>query len=301
MTTQDTVTLGWADAVQASLAEETAETEDSEVSISVETPEEADDQLEPEQVTVESEDDFSLFDDIVDEVDDVKREKEQPLETDSLTIEVNGEMKTIAELKDGYMRQADYTQKTQELASQRQVLDKAKTLWDALQNSPYETVKQLWSRVSAGQPPAPDSQPTATPQGVDIEALVEQKLQERLENDPRLQSFEQDRALKQINEVFGVIESERNVRLSDSDKEKVLQRAQDLGVSDLLFVFDGMMHQKQQLEARRANAVKTATSTSVKTSTSDDNESILPSRPSWREAQADTLRQENVLDTEFTF
>ena len=34
-------------------------------------------------------------------------------------IEVNGEMLTLEEVKRGYMRQSDYTKKTQELSEQR--------------------------------------------------------------------------------------------------------------------------------------------------------------------------------------
>jgi hypothetical protein len=300
MTTESTVGLGWSSAVQEALAEETAETVDTEASFSDEVTDDSEAEAIDEQPIVESEDNFGLFDNLVEEVDDVnKKEKDQPLDVESLTIEVNGEMKTINDLKEGYMRQADYTRKTQELATQRDELDKAKTLWDALQNSPYETVKQLWSRVSAGQPVA-TSEPQQT-QVTDLDALVEQKLQERLANDPRLRSLEEQDALGRINQVFTMIESERSVQLSDADKEKVLERAQDLGVSDLLFVFDGMMHQKQVMEAQRANVAKTATVTSIRSATPSDSEPTLPARPSWREAQADTLRQENVLDTQFTF
>lgn len=40
---------------------------------------------------------------------------EQPSISDDLEVEVNGEKLSISELKNGYMRQSDYTRKTQEL------------------------------------------------------------------------------------------------------------------------------------------------------------------------------------------
>jgi len=46
---------------------------------------------------------------------------EQP--QDAQTVEVNGEMVSIEEIKNSYMRQSDYTRKTQELAQERKELE----------------------------------------------------------------------------------------------------------------------------------------------------------------------------------
>jgi hypothetical protein len=59
------------------------------------------------------------------------------------TFEVGGEQVTLDELQRGYMRQGDYTQKTQLLASQRQQYEAATRLAEALQADPRGTLLQL--------------------------------------------------------------------------------------------------------------------------------------------------------------
>lgn len=57
-------------------------------------------------------------------------------------VDVNGEMLSVEELKKGYMRQSDYTRKTQKLAQ-----DKSKTLEEIQDTNPelYDAVVQLRS------------------------------------------------------------------------------------------------------------------------------------------------------------
>lgn len=64
-----------------------------------------------------------------DEIIEDKQIEEQPLNDNSFVkIKVNGEEKevTLAELKNGYQRQSDYTVKTQELSQQRQAIEAEK-------------------------------------------------------------------------------------------------------------------------------------------------------------------------------
>lgn len=59
------------------------------------------------------------------------------------TYDVGGEQLTVDELQRGYMRQRDYTQKTQLLSSQRQQYEAATRLAEALQADPRGTLLQL--------------------------------------------------------------------------------------------------------------------------------------------------------------
>lgn len=59
------------------------------------------------------------------------------------TYDVGGEQVTVDELQRGYMRQRDYTQKTQLLSSQRQQYEAATRLAEALQADPRGTLLQL--------------------------------------------------------------------------------------------------------------------------------------------------------------
>ena len=59
------------------------------------------------------------------------------------SFELGGEQVPLSELQRGYMRQSDYTQKTQLLSSQRQQYEAATRLAEALQADPRGTLLQL--------------------------------------------------------------------------------------------------------------------------------------------------------------
>lgn len=63
-------------------------------------------------------------------------------ETKPITVEIDGKEVTIEELKNGYLRQADYTRKTQQLANQRKEFEDAIKLYEHLKNNP-EIIQQL--------------------------------------------------------------------------------------------------------------------------------------------------------------
>ena len=50
---------------------------------------------------------------------------------------------TLSELQQGYQRQADYTRKTQELASERQRLEQAEAIVSALEADPQGALTAL--------------------------------------------------------------------------------------------------------------------------------------------------------------
>lgn len=60
-------------------------------------------------------------------------------------VKINGEVRDVAlkDLPSGYMRQEAFTQKTQELAAERQELQAARTLAEAYAANPQETVRLL--------------------------------------------------------------------------------------------------------------------------------------------------------------
>ncbi len=63
-------------------------------------------------------------------------------ETKPITVEIDGKEVTIEELKNGYLRQADYTRKTQQLANQRRELEDAVRFYEHLKSNP-EILQQL--------------------------------------------------------------------------------------------------------------------------------------------------------------
>ena len=95
----------------------------------------------------------------------------EPTETSGYTIKVDGEQQQVSleELQNGYQRQADYTRKTQELASERQRLQQAETIVSALEADPHGTLAALGNALGVEDTPVPrddtssweDEDPTA--------------------------------------------------------------------------------------------------------------------------------------------
>lgn len=69
-----------------------------------------------------------------------------PSETKTETIEIDGKQVSLDELKGGYLRQSDYTRKTQELARIKKDLEKAETVYTAM-HSDEETAQEISERL----------------------------------------------------------------------------------------------------------------------------------------------------------
>lgn len=213
---------------------------------------------ELEQPAVETSSEEGLFDD---HDEDEEGQEEQP-EGDSFEVTVDGErfLVDLDELRSGYMRQADYTRKTQQLSELEREAEKAIALKRMLEERPQETLRKLYQRINAGQDldfsgdkSQSNVQPTKEPQ--DIEALVEARVAELLANDPRLVKVQQEQAVAQIESIFSGIENDYGVKLTNADKQKVLERSQELGTTDLEAVF-GAMYAKRLAAERKKDAEK---------------------------------------------
>jgi hypothetical protein len=78
---------------------------------------EAEDSQEADETTAEDDDQTE------DEEEGTADEADKPEPSDDVTVTVNGEKVPLSDLKAGYMRQADYSRKTQEVANSRKSLD----------------------------------------------------------------------------------------------------------------------------------------------------------------------------------
>ncbi len=223
------------------------------------SPSEPENTLVVEQPAVETEAEDGLFDVLVD--------TEEQSEGESFSVIVNGQATNVTkdELLSGYMRQADYTQKTQELADLGRQADKAITLMRLLEEQPVETVRKLYQTINSGAPIAgvvdatvttPSSNQNNAP--TDVNALVDARVAELLASDPNLVSIQQSQALVQVNKEFTEIEEMYNVTLSDSDKEQTLLAAQRYDTDDIKFVFGGLMNQAAQKKEALVNAKNAA-------------------------------------------
>ena len=78
---------------------------------------------------------------------DFVSESDEP--TDFL-FEIEGSRITLDEARNGYLRQSDYTKKTQELAEMRQRLADAEAITEALRSDPANTLKALSDAFGVG-------------------------------------------------------------------------------------------------------------------------------------------------------
>ncbi len=273
--------------------------ESTEADTSVDSPLAA---PEVEQPAVENTEETGLFDSLRGE----EASEDQPL-AESYEVVVNGETQTVSleELRSGYMRQADYTQKTQELATQRGEAERALTLVRALEEQPVETIKKLYQRINSGLPvtetveanlTTQNSEPQDSP--LDVEALVEARVAEMLENDPRLQALQQERALDEVNAIFADIEEMYQVTLSLDDKQLVIEKAQEMGTTDLRFVFGGLMNEANQRKLAAANAKRVAPTRPAGNYELPTDDGLAPATPkkydSFRAALREQLESEQA-------
>lgn len=184
-------------------------------------------------------------------------EGEQPDE-DSLTFTVKGKPVSVSELKNGYLRQSDYTKKTQELATEKEEVKNAVALWEAMRDDPVGTLRQLQQGIPIGKSSAP-----AKPQGQDdIEARIEAAVEARLQSDPRLQEIEQKAAAQKEADAFKAVEADFNVKLSDNDRVRVRDKMGELGLNDpaaIRTVFASLYSEAQLAAQRRKNIAATST------------------------------------------
>lgn len=157
----------------------------------------------------------------------------------------------VADLPNGYLRQSDYTRKTQELAQVR-------TLQQALQNNPQQTLAFLAQQYGVDLAPAPASEQTPT-EGSEGEGWEE--------NDPvvrrlaaleaRYAPIEQTYAQQRLDQTL----EQLGARYGDAfDQNEVLNAALQMGVSDVgqleavfkLVAFDKVLA-AQQARAEAAN------------------------------------------------
>lgn len=261
--------LSFADAVLAAQAEIEGSPEDASTSDNV---------LEQELVAT----DEHLADDSQDDTeglfaplfeDDDDNTTNTPYVEDSAVIVIDGESMTLDEAKKGFMRHDDYTRKTQDLANQRQAVQNAVTLWEALENDPITTLRTLNARLGSGgslldaQPLVAPRQPQGT-SAVSVNAavgnvddLVEQKVAERLAADPRIAEYEAQKAKTILDGVFAKIEADWNLKLSDQDKFAVLNKAKAMNTTDLEMVFAGLMSLVSRKKAQRQIVKQGATLT----------------------------------------
>ena len=138
-----------------------------------------------------------------------------------IKIDGKDEFVPLSEAVAGYQRQADYTRKTQELAQQREQMQFANAIQEALQQDPAGTIQLLQSHygmTGANQITEPDIPEFSDP--------LEQQIWEVSQKVEQIESF---RAEQQLQAEIGRLQSQ----YEDFDPQQVINHAIRTGSTDL--------------------------------------------------------------------
>jgi hypothetical protein len=228
-----------------------------------ETPSPGNVEQAPQEGTAPAETAESVFGDLLED------EQTAPKPEDLWATEVelagfDGPVK-LAEVRDGYLRQSDYTRKTQALADERRAFaeehKQALDLLNALTRDPAGTAAYLAAKTGV----VDEAQVADKVRGLqdlwkpppsreEIEAAVEKRVAEEVLKHPAVLQAQQQVLVAQIDADFQRIESKHGIKLSDRDRAAVLKRAIDSQTPDLDLVAEAMLAKAERVRQERDSA-----------------------------------------------
>lgn len=254
--------------------------EGEETPVEVESASPADDAVEDEVEVVESTeeggdqpDSEGIEEEGPSKLSDLAVEETEPVEVEAPSLDEDGLVDvpdhgqvSLKELRDGYLRQADYTQKTQKLADQRREAEQAVALWDMLQEDAVGTIAQMAVRAgivsedAVADLPAPKTEVRSedAPQEADIEQLVAQKVQEVLQSTPEIAQLRQDAATQRVTGELDRLENDYGMELDGDDRVAIVKTAIS-NREGLELTFLKMKEKVDKLNAEKDRVVRSTT------------------------------------------
>lgn len=172
----------------------------------------------------------------------------------TVSVTVNGETFEVplSELRNGYMRQADYTRKTQQVAADTQVLQWARDMQEAFRTDPAGSIKYLQEQFGLLEQNDPwaDVDPEVKP----IVDELKRTQQELAQLRQQTQQFANDKVSMQVQSELESVQA----KYSDFDPLVVLPIAIENGLSMemayKLWKVDHMESESKMAEAAKAKA-----------------------------------------------
>jgi len=168
----------------------------------------------------------------------------------------------VSELVNGYLRNADYTQKTQALADERRTFaaesEASAKLMEALRSDPAGTIASLAVEVELIK----ESDLTAdilsrinakhsVPTREEVRKQVEERAAALVETDPRIQDAADAALMAQVTDDFAALEQTHNLKFSDKDREAILRHAVELETTRLDLAYLDLRDRAERLRAAR--------------------------------------------------
>ena len=206
---------------------------------------------------------------------------------DSFTVKVDGreEQVSLNELQNGYQRQADYTRKTQELASERERLAQGEAIVQALEANPQEAVSALADAFGVAGGNQINNQ-TEPEDDLDPEEVRLRRMESSIE--------EHNRAARQHN-MHGEVEGLREKFKADIDERALYSHALKHNIGNLEAAYAHMTYGDMSDKAANADIVHEKRAANVVESTVGSTESTVSSNVS---TAVNSLRDAFVLAQE---
>ena len=166
---------------------------------------------------------------------------------------------TIDELRSGYLRQADYTRKTQELAAQRSDLEDAQAFHASFMEDPIGFATALAVKAELIDPNTPVSGKAAikAQSAEEFEAKVNEEVERRLAEHPSVIEATKASAAAQVHAEFDRIAEAHGREISQELRQSIIDEAVRRGVPDLELVYEARLARARE---RAADKKKAATS-----------------------------------------
>jgi len=221
--------------------------------------------------------------------------------TDVEVKTVNGlETVTLRELSDGFLRQADYTQKTQHLAELKKDNDEATEFLKAFKEDPAGFARSLavqagW--LDAGADPVKEIQVAKIPTQEEIDAKLAEMVDERVKNDPRVQTAEVQDAQARLNTEYDRLQAEYKIPLSPELRQSLTDEAIKTGNADIEGILTKRLVRSQQQQSRVGDTNLASTSrpgsppASATTPSGEEPKAKPTMREAWQESKVAAAEQ----------
>jgi len=208
----------------------------------------------------------------------------------------------VSELVNGYMRQADYTRKTQAHAENVKQFAAESTatsdLMEAMRTNPAGTIASLAVEIGLIEKAdlradvlAAINAKHSVPTREDVQKQVEARAKSLVEEDPRILDAQDAALMSQVQADFATLEEAQNLKFSDKDKEAILRHAVALETTRLDLAYLDLREKANRLRSAR-KVVQNASPASSKTGPVVDSTDTSPDSPAktvvqaWQRAKA---------------
>ena len=176
--------------------------------------------------------------------------------------EANGELVTLGEMRNGYMRHDDYTRKTQEVAEQRRTLEEAEKFLESFNADPLEFTRSMaveygWIDPETTTPVVEVPIPQVL-SDEELDARLQEMLDERVSADPRVLAAQQTEAMHLIESEFDRIGQDMKITIPAELRESLLAEAHQRQVFDLELLLKARLasHQRTSDNLIRSGALR---------------------------------------------